>query len=398
MRGHVEELIKLQTPETMERVYSLVSAIAKAKNNGSGVVVCTGSGPNIHEGATTLIAELIRVGIVDGVLTSSAVVAHEMAGSLDIVHRVAGQEVGVDMSVLPRDGRFEVTVMNDEDLAALESEMAIDHSLIRRAMSAPGDTIIKAAGNMAYPMGLRTELLARDAVQMAKSVGISLERAVGFGADERTMIGAGARKGIPVLVSVPQLVGGGTVGLSIGDAISITERCSMIGRLLGSADVIIESGVALTQEIHDGPFETWTGHGIWPAWEGMSTYSLRGKTLARIDLDRNLELAWEHQRRSGVVQDAIKKGLPKTKLTGIPFRMEMSGFARLETSLPLVGDLGQIWPIIASLVADSLGIELEFMSAPQETSEGKAMRNWIVDNVNPVCRRAMMEGIRSVGS
>ena len=315
MHRHVKEQIQSQTPESMDRIRSLVNAIVEAKNSGSRVVVCTGSGPNIHEGVTTLLAELIRVGIVDGILTSSAVIAHEMAGSLDRVHRVNGHALGLDTSVLPRDGRFEVTVMSDEDLAVVEREMAIDRDLIRRAMSAPGDTIIKAAGNMAYPMGLRTEILARDAVQMAKSVGLSLEAALGLGADDRTMIGAAAKRGVPVLVSVPQLVGGGTVGLSIGDAISITERCSRIARLLGSAQVIIESGVALTQEIHDGPFETWTGHGIWPAWEGMSTYSLRGKTLARIDLDKNLELAWQYQRRSGMVQDAITRGLPKTKLT-----------------------------------------------------------------------------------
>ena len=103
----------------------------------------------------------------------------------------------------------------------------------------------------------------------------------------------------------------------------------------------------------------------------MKTYSLHGKTLARIDLDKNLEVVWEYQRQSGLVQNAIAKGLPKTKLTGIPFRMEMSGFARLETSLPLIGDIGQIWPIIASLTADALGIELEFMSAPQETLKAR---------------------------
>lgn len=397
MYHHIKELIESQTPKNMERIHSLVKDIVDAKNSGSSVVVCTGSGPNLHEGVTTLLAELIRVGIVDGILTSSAVIAHEMAGSLDRVHRVDGKDLGLDTSILPRDGRFEVTVMSDEDLAALEREMVVDCGLIRRAMSAPGDTIIKAAGNMAYPMGLRTEILARDAVQMAKSAGLSLETAVGLGADERTMIGAAARRGVPVLVSVPQLVGGGTVGLSIGDSISLTERCSRIAKLLGAAEVIIESGVALTQEIHDGPFETWTGHGIWPAWEGMKTYSLHGKTLARIDLDKNLEVVWEYQRQSGLVQNAIAKGLPKTKLTGIPFRMEMSGFARLETSLPLIGDIGQIWPIIASLTADVLGIELEFMSAPQEAPEGKEMRDWIVENVKPVSRQAMMDGIRSVG-
>ena len=49
--------------------------------------------------------------------------------------------------------------------------------------------------------------------------------------------------------------------------------------------MIIESGVALTQEIHDGPFETYTGHGLWAGWQGHFTYSLEGKRLIRIDLD-----------------------------------------------------------------------------------------------------------------
>lgn len=51
-----------------------------AKKRGGKIVVATGSGPNIHEGVTTLIAELMDKGIVDGVTTSSAVVGHEMGG------------------------------------------------------------------------------------------------------------------------------------------------------------------------------------------------------------------------------------------------------------------------------------------------------------------------------
>ncbi len=53
-------------------------------------------------------------------------------------------------------------------------------------------------------------------------------------------------------------------------------------------------------------------------------YSLQGKSIVRIDLDPNLELAWNRQRQSAEVQRAVDQGLPKTKLTGIPFRMEMS--------------------------------------------------------------------------
>ncbi len=81
-----------------------VEAVVSARRAGRGVVVVTGSGPNVHEGVTTLIAELIRAGIVQGVSTSSAVVAHEMAGSLDTVHRVDGRALGLPSSCCPGEG------------------------------------------------------------------------------------------------------------------------------------------------------------------------------------------------------------------------------------------------------------------------------------------------------
>ena len=142
-------------------------------------------------------------------------------------------------------------------------EMIIDDELIARGNAIIGDTIIKAAGNMAYPMGLRTEQLAGEILNIAHAYGLPFEKVAGWGADPRTMIGAGARNNLPVLVSIPQLVGGGGVGLSIADSTTITERSMRVADMLASADVIIESAVALTQEIHDGPFEVYTGHGIW---------------------------------------------------------------------------------------------------------------------------------------
>jgi hypothetical protein len=162
------------------------------------------------------------------------------------------------------------------------------------------------------------------------------------------------------------------------------ERTSKIAEMLGSADVIIESAVALTQEIHDGPFETYTGHGIWADWEGYSTYSLKDKTLIRIDLDPNLKKASDFEKESSTVQEAIDKGMPKTKLMNIPFRMEMSGFARLENNIPVIGDIGIIWPIMAYFIEQKLGLKLDFMSYPQQTEEGKKMRKWIVDNIHAV--------------
>ena len=91
-----------------------------------------------------------------------------------------------------------------------------------------------------------------------------------------------------------------------------------------------------------------------------------------------------------IVQEAIDKGLPKTKAAKIPFRMEMSAFARHENSIPIVGDIGKVWPLLAAGVAKNLGIGLEFLSASQDTPEGSAMREWIVDNVKPLDREKML--------
>lgn len=377
--------------KALGRVEEAVDRIVAAKERGGKVAVVTGSGPNVHEGVTTLIAELMRVGLVDAVSTSAAVVAHEMGGTLDEVKRCPGAPLGVPAAFLPRGGEFELSLVNEEMLGAIERYMPLDRGLIGRLQEAEGKTIIKAAGNLGYPMGLYLEWLSNEISQLARGRGLSFEEAAGLGADPHTMIGMGAMKVLPVLVTIPQLVGGGTVGLCIGDTISLHERASRLARMLDSADVIIESAVALTQEVHDGPFERYTGHGMWAAWNGHHTYSLEGKTLIRIDLDPALDKVWEAERGGGEVQRAIAEGLPKTKLFKVPFRMEMSGFARHEGSIPIVGDIGAVWPLIALRAAKRLGVELDFISYPQDTEPGKAMRRWIVQEVKPVDRNRILE-------
>ena len=373
---------------SQESLQAAINRITEVKKRGGKVMVVTGSGPNIHEGVTTLIAELIRVGIVDAVSTSSAVIAHEMAGALDRVYRVDAQALGMNMDKMPRGDVFEFTCMNDSELNAIKREMPIDDELLARGEKLPHvNQIIKAAGNMAYPMGLRTERLAHEVLALARMYGLPFEVVAGWGCDEHTMLGAAARKNVPVLVTIPQLVGGGAVGMSIGDSIPVSERSMRISKMLASCDVIIESAVALTQEIHDGPFECYTGHGIWAWWSGQNTYNLRDKSLIRIDLDENLRRAVELNK---TVQEAIDKGLPKTKAAKIPFRMEMSAFARHEGSIPVVGDIGKVWPVIAHGVAKNLGIELEFLSASQDTPEGQEMREWIVNNVKFLDREKML--------
>jgi len=370
------------------------SRVVEAKKRGGKVAVVTGSGPNLHEGVTTLLAELMDKGIVDGVTTSSAVVSHEMGGALDRVKMCAAAQFGFDEAWMPRGNVFEFTELTEEEIAGLRREMLLDEELIEKGKRAEGHLVIKAAANMAYPMGLRTERIAAEILGICRQTGLPFEHVAGWGCDGRTMLGKGAQKGLPVIVTVPQLVGGGHVGLAVGDSIPLAERSRRIAAMLGSADVIIESAVALTQEIHDGPFETYTGHGIWSWWQGHPVYSLAGKALVRFDLDENLRRARDLQNESAMIQEAIAKGLPKTKMAKIPFRMEMSAFARHEGSIPVIGDIGMIWPVFALRIADDLGIELEFMSYKQETQEGKAMREWIVENVRPLDRQKMLAACR----
>lgn len=376
-----------------ENLNKAIDKIIEVKKRNGKIMIVTGSGPNIHEGVTVLISELMDKDIVNSISTSSAVIAHEMAGSLDKVKRIKADRLGFKpgSNFLPRGDIFEFTKIEESDLENLKKELVLDKELLRKSKSTDGDVIIKAAGNMAYPMGLRTEMLSREILNIAQTYNLPFEEVAGWGADKRTMIGKGVEKGFPVIVSVPQLVGGGAVGLSIGDSISISERSMRIARMLEESDIIIESAVALTQEIHDGPFECYTGHGIWSHWIGFKTYSLKEKTIIRIDLDKQLMQAKLMQNKNKKIQEAIDKGLPKTKTTRIPFRMEMSAFARHENSIPIVGDIGEIWPIMAYKVADELGISLDFLSYPQESEEGKRMREWIVENVKPIDRKKLLK-------
>jgi hypothetical protein len=249
---------------------------------------------------------------------------------------------------------------------------------------------------MAYPMGLRTERLAVEVEGIARAVGRTFEYTAGLGAHPMTMIGAGAHRGVPVVVSAPQLIGGGQVGLSIGDSVSFRRRSALVASILAEADLVIESGIALSQEIHDGPLETYTGHGIWSAWEGMRTFSLKNTFLTRIDLDVNLERVWEIEKSEGGVQESVNRGLPKTKTFRVPFRMEMSGFARLEGSIPIVADLGVVWPLLAYGVSERLRLDLDFISYPQESEQGADMRSWIVDHITILDRRTMIEKARGI--
>jgi hypothetical protein len=78
-------------------------------------------------------------------------------------------------------------------LEKYRQEMKIDDALYQNILQAPGEIIIKAAGNMAYPAGLRTEQISRQILHLAKKHGRPFEEIAGLGADPMTMIGAGAQ-------------------------------------------------------------------------------------------------------------------------------------------------------------------------------------------------------------
>lgn len=366
---------------TISRINKCVREWAEVKQHGGLVTVVIGSGPHLHEGVTVLLSGMIRKGLIDGVITSSAVCAHEIAGILEYVKRVRADNVGIEGPGVPLDGVLEVAQCSESDLAEMGNVIDMDMEYFRILESAPGHSIIKAAGNIAYPTGLWSECISEDICNKARKENVSWEKCAGMGCDPKTLLGACARKSVPFWVSVPQLIGGGSTGLLIGDSCSITERTLGVAKTLEKADLIIESGLALAQEIHDGPWECATGHGIWAAYRKKQTFSLKDKHIYRIDLDKALDVAWKQQRSHAAVSNAVDKGSPKTKSLGIPFRMEMSGFCRLPHSVPIIGDLAVIWPLLAIGVEEALGIELPFVSAPQNTPEGKKMREWIVENV-----------------
>jgi len=132
--------------QARERIMQVVDAVVAAKKRAGKVVVVTGSGPNVHEGVTTLIAELMRLGIVDGVTTSSAVVAHEMGGVLDKVKRVDGKALGIDERLLPHGDTFELTLTDDETKNEIAEFMPIDRDLLSRLAAADGETLFNNGG------------------------------------------------------------------------------------------------------------------------------------------------------------------------------------------------------------------------------------------------------------
>ena len=96
-----------------------------------------------------------------------------MAGTLDRVKRIRAAdhpELNLPPGLLPRGGVFEITELTPAARAAIQDEVRGPWDLYDRIAALPGDVIIKAAGNMAWPMGPRTERLAREVESLAREI------------------------------------------------------------------------------------------------------------------------------------------------------------------------------------------------------------------------------------
>ncbi len=61
----------------------------------------------------------------------------------------------------------------EEDIDLISKEMIIDRDLLSGAPE--GRMVIKVAGNMAYPMGLRTEKIAEEILSLSRQSGLPLK-------------------------------------------------------------------------------------------------------------------------------------------------------------------------------------------------------------------------------
>ena len=77
--------------------------------------------------------------------------------------------------------------------------MSLDETLVSALEKADGEVIIKAAGNLGYPMGLYLEKLATELVPLAQKSGLPLEAIVGAGE-----LGELLRPG-PVAATLPRM-------------------------------------------------------------------------------------------------------------------------------------------------------------------------------------------------
>jgi hypothetical protein len=185
----------------------------------------------------------------------------------------------------------------------------------------------------------------------------------GCGADPMTMIGTGARLGIPVIVPVSQLVGSGEVGLSIGDSMSVSERALRVSKMMGTATVVLQAAPCFAESERD-PCEVYRGCGRWTGWQGRWTWSRADRTMISIEDDP----------APGTTTGAREE-------------------APLPRDMTIRGNSGIIWSVLAGRVAASLGIQLEFMIYGA-SPEGEAVREWIVNSIYPADRNEIIRAHR----
>ncbi len=96
----IDQYYSRLTSESQAALDEAVNTIVRQKELGNKVMVITGRGPNLHEGVTTLISELMHKGLwmVSQPVCSGSPMSWRVHWR---VHRVHGPDLGFPSSALP---------------------------------------------------------------------------------------------------------------------------------------------------------------------------------------------------------------------------------------------------------------------------------------------------------
>ncbi|MBN2282978.1 MAG: hypothetical protein JXO48_03725 [Deltaproteobacteria bacterium] len=349
-RNLLDERYRALPDDERVRLDDAVASLVEAKKRRQRVVAVITGEVHLSRGITLLVADLMRKGIVDAVLTTAVIIDHEMSGVLEKVKRIEKPPAGLHREGGSADGVMNVALLSPRMIERFRDEMDIDVSSYRAMLGAPGTITVEPAGGGTWPGGKRTALLSGFVLSQSRHCRIPFEEMAGYGADPGTMIGAGARAGLPVLVPPSCLDDdGGAVGLAIRESLSPSERSGRVAEIMNRAHLIITST--------DGPGCTFpagfTQGGPWGGGEAPPECSGR-RTIVLID---------------GPLHDVPPT--PGDHRAGEP------------ESLIITGGLDTSWSLLAFRAAEALGITLDFVPCARGRDEGERLREWIAARIEP---------------
>lgn len=350
-RDLLDERYRALQDDERVRLDGAVASLVEAKKRRQRVVAVIAGEVHLSRGITLLVADLMRKGIIDAVLTTAAIIDHEMSGVLEKVKRIENPPAGLHREDGSADGVMNVALLSPRMIERFREEMDIDVSSYRAMLGAPGPITVEPAGGGTWPGGKRTSILSGFVLSQSRRCRIPFEEMAGYGADPGTMIGAGARSGIPVLVPPSCLDDdGGSIGLAIRESLSPSERSGRVAEIMNRAHLIIAST--------DGPGCTFpAGFAQGGPWDGS------GEKTPEYSGRRTIVLIDGPHSDVQLTPDERKAGEPG--------------------SLIITGGLETSWSLLAFRAAKALGIALDFVPCARGRNESERLREWIAARIEP---------------